>query len=235
MGIDWGARIAGVDDQGTGGYTIVVIVSVDELSKKFHIEFAHRMTTKNIEEQVKLISKWISEYNCTEVVADIGYGHAQCQRLQEQWSTRIKPCYSSGNSKKTYFFEPKTNMITVNKDRSVEELYDDIEQYKFVAPYKEPERIEWLFQQLANIEITSSTVNGLVRKKYTKQGPTKAIDAVMALMYARIAWKFRKTNAFREGLQGSYGQGRSMPIASVCGGTLNLGRAHSSSARRWAR
>lgn len=232
MGIDWGARVAGEDDQGTGGYTIVTIISVDELSKKMFIEFAHRMTTDNVDKQIEQICKWIQDFNCAEVVADIGYGHAQCQRLQEKWGQRFHPCYSSGNAKKTYGYQKETNMITVHKDRAVEEVYDDIMQSKYVAPYAEPERIEWLFEQLANVEITSATVHGLVRKKYQKQGPTRAIDALMSLMYSRIGWKFRTTQAFRQRVPGGYADGRSLPLTTVVNSRFKMTKM--SSARKWA-
>lgn len=231
MGIDWGARIAGEDDQGTGGYTIVIVISVDELAKKFYIEFAHRMTTKNVDEQIKKICKWITDYNCTEVVADIGYGHAQCQRLQEKFGQRFKPCYSSGNAKKTYAYTKETGMITIHKDRAIEEAFDDIMQFKFVAPYAEPERIEWLFEHLSNIEIETATVNGLTRKRYKKQGPTKAIDGLLALTYARVAWKFRKTQAFMQRVPGGYADGRSLPLTTVAGGKIKMTKL--SSARKW--
>lgn len=235
MGIDWGARVAGEEDEGTGGYTIVMIISVDELTKKMYIEFAHRMTTKNVDEQIGKISKWIQEFNCTEIVADIGYGHAQCQRLQEKWGSRFKPCYSSGNAKNTYIFSKDTNMITVHKDRAVEELYDDIERYRFVAPYAEPERVEWIFEQLANIEISTTLVNGLARKRYRKQGPARAIDAVMALMYARIAYRFQQTRGFSETVNqnNNYADGRSMPISSSTGSVIAGTKI--SSARMWSR
>lgn len=209
MGIDWGARVAGEDDAGRGGYTVVTILSRHD-NEKWKLEFAHRMETDNIDKQIEIINDYIRKYHVQYICADIGFGHAQVQRLQQQWGERCLSVFSSQNMKKAYNYNSDTNMITIDKSVVMEEFFDYLMQYRFCFPYKEPDRIEWLAEHISNIEIVSKQVGGMVRKRYVKQSATRPVDGLMSLIYGFVAYQYSRTNKFSNMSARDQGDGRNM-------------------------
>jgi len=211
MGIDWGGRVAGEDDQGKGGYTVIVIMS-QRPDRRLHVEFAKRLETNDVEEQIKEINDYIRRYHVTQIAADFGYGHVQIQQLQLEWGDRIKAVYSTQGAKRPYSFNSDQNMITIDKAQILGEFFESLDQYEFSVPFADPLQIEWLIEHIANIEITSHTVGGMLRKKYGKRGPSHPVDGLMALVYAWVAFKFDRTQGFSNmNLYNYGGSNRSMP------------------------
>jgi len=211
MGIDWGGRVAGEDDQGKGGYTVVIILS-QRPDRRLHVEFAKRLEVANIEEQIKEISDYVRRYHVAQIAADFGYGHAQIQLLQAEWGDRVKSVYSTQGAKRSYAFNGDQNMITIDRSQILGEFFESLNQYHFSVPFAEPAKIEWLIEHIANIEITSHTVGGMLRKKYGKRGAANPVDGLMALVYAWTAYKFDRTQGFTNMSINNYGGGnRSMP------------------------
>ena len=215
-GIDWGQRISGEDDEGSGGYTVFFVMSRMP-EGKFRLEFVHRMDQAKVvgpSGQISEIMNWIRHYNCKVVACDYGAGYVQNQILQEKFPGKVFEVVSSANVRETYKFNRKENQITIAKHRVFEEVYDElIESKNFCFPYKEPQKVEWLMQQIANIEIVSSqTQSGQIRKMYMKQGPTKPIDGAAAMVYAYTAYKFQATSGFVNLGAPNYRGGRTMPL-----------------------
>jgi len=217
-GIDWGQRISGEDDEGTGGYTVFIVMS--RLPQgKFRVEFAHRMEQSKVAgddetSQLAEIAKWIRHYNCKVVACDFGAGHVQNQLLTEQYPDRVKQVFSTAGCKQSYKFDRRKNMITIDKHQVFEEVYDLIlDQKAFCFPYGEPAKIEWLMRHISNIEIiTKAYSSGSTRKIYQKQASNRPIDGAAALVYAYVAYKFQQSAGFTN-MQGlSFTGNRNMPL-----------------------
>lgn len=213
MGIDWGARVSGEDDEGSGGYTCCVIMSRLP-HNKFRIEFAHRMEQADVAAQLEQLNKWIRQYNCKVVCADHGFGGPQNQELLKSFPDVVKKVFSTAGCKVPYKSDPKNSMITIDKHLVFEEVYDLLlSQRAFCLPYAEPVRVEWLMQHISNIEIvTKAYMAGSTRKVYQKQSPTRPIDGSCALVYAYVAYKFQQSSGFTN-LQGpTFAGSRNMPM-----------------------
>jgi len=215
-GVDWGQRISGEEDEGTGGYTVFTVIS--RLPQgKFKLEFAHRMEQTSVagpEGQIQDIINWIRLYNCKVVACDFGAGHVQNQILKDKYPDRVLEVISSANCKTTYRFDRRAKQITIDKHRVFEEVYDLMfDQKGFCFPYKEPQRVEWLMQHISNIEIATSIAgSGQIKKKYQKQGPSSPIDGACALVYAYVGYMFQKTQGFHNLNQPTFSGSRTMPL-----------------------
>lgn len=215
-GIDWGQRISGEDDEGTGGYTVFTVISRLP-GNKLKLEFAKRLEQKQVVGpggQIEEIKRWIRLYNCKYVACDHGAGHVQNQLLTEAYPNKVHRVFSTAGTKIPYKFDRKQKLITIDKHKAFEEVYDHIRNdFMFSFPYGNPEEVEWLMEHLANVEIvTKQLTNGTTRKIYQKQGPTRPIDGAAALVYAYIAYKFQQTTGFSN-MHNQFGQNRNMPIA----------------------
>jgi len=196
MGIDWGGRSATYDK---GSYTVVVIISVTP-EGKFKIEFAHAFSIDSRALQLKDINRWIREFNSQEVVPDAGWGFSEIQDLQESWFDRIKPCNTLGNTfggtrDISYKWDKEMGVISANKHLVLEEVLEGFKRGKWIFPYAQPEKIDWLVEHCTNIEISVRNQGGrIVREINKKEG--KQNDGLMALMYAYIAARFKQTRGF---------------------------------------
>lgn len=215
-GIDWGQRLSGEDDEGSGGYTVFTVISRMPHGK-FRLEFTHRMDQRLVTGdtgQLAEMMSWIRHYNCKVVACDFGAGYVQNQVLKEKFPDRVMEIVSSANCRDTYKLDKTKKQITIDKHRVFEEVYDEMmDRGSFCFPYKEPQKVEWLMQHIANVEIVSSISNsGQIKKQYIKQGPTKPIDGACALIYAYTAYKFQKTSGFSSLHSPTYQGNRSMPL-----------------------
>jgi len=198
MGIDWGGRIAGKEDDGQGSYTAIVILGESDnvLDGQLVVKYATRLTMHDFAKQIEAISELIRRFNCVEVVADMGWGHVQVQNLQKEWGERVKGCWFSANTRDIYKYDKDSNIITVDKHRIIEEVYDEIiQKKKFRFPYSNPADVEWLAEHTANVEIDTTTAGGMLKRRYEKP-VGRPNDGFMALNYARLARLMRSTGGF---------------------------------------
>ena len=233
MGIDWGGRTVEDSEKSAGSYTVCVILS-EEQGGKLRIEHAERLNTDVVEQQVELFADKMLKYNVHEVAADLGYGHAAIQRLQEKFGDRVKGVYSTGGMKKSYAFTRDTNVITIDKSKTFEEVWDILQQYRFCIPYSDPAKIEWLIEHISNIEVTPRQIGGMLTKKFDKSSPTRPVDGFAALVYAYVALQFKKTSGFTNMHASNYKSGRNMPkpIGGVFRSKVRAARSLKGTGRR---
>ena len=211
MGIDWGARASGVDDVGSGSYTVVTVMSLMPTGQ-LKLEHATRLSTKDTDEKVRQVTELMKKYNVFKCVADRGFGEAEWQRLQKiHGSDKFIANMWSGNMKRSFVYADELNLITSDKHTVHEMFFDELKQGKFCFPFsmKAEQEIEWLFDHMTNIEVVNTEVNGNVKKQYRKkQG--RETDGLASLIYAYTAFQFHKTNGFRDmaGKISSPGAGR---------------------------
>jgi hypothetical protein len=197
MGIDWGARVSGVDDTGSGSYTTVIVLSL-MATGHLKLEHASRLSTNDTDEKVAQITSLMKRFNVLKCVVDRGYGQSEFQRLQKlHGSERITMCEWGGHQKRLYNYKQDLNIIYTDKHNSHETFFDEVKQYKFCFPYslRAEQEIEWLFDHMTNIEVLNVENNGMVKREYHKKSG-KETDGLAGLLYAYTAFQFWKTKGF---------------------------------------
>ena len=180
MGIDWGAT------------TVVCIMDRD----KRVLNFFEIDSKDDDNDEVEEVAMLIERYNCTQVVADIGFGARQTRELQRIYGERVKSCYYSNRPMNPYEYKKRDSnrnliyMMVVDRTTYIEKVLWGIEQQEYKFPYAD-DSIEWALEQMTRI--TSS------REKDEKDGRPKASDrmtrygrdgddhALHALLYASLA------------------------------------------------
>ena len=180
MGIDWGST------------TVVCIMDRD----KRVLNFFEIDSKDDDNDEVQEVAMLIERYNCTQVVADIGFGARQTRELQRIYGERVKSCYYSNRPMNPYEYKKRDSnrnliyMMVVDRTTYIEKVLWGIEQKDYKFPYAD-DSIEWALEQMTRI--TSS------REKDEKDGRPKASDrmtrygrdgddhALHALLYASLA------------------------------------------------
>jgi len=221
MGIDWGGRISGEEDPGEGSYTVVTILS-RTFEGKYKLEYAEKMPTNKLEDLIKQISVLIRKYGCIQVFADHGYGADKIDRLRDTWKDSVKAVYTGGaNLKKGYSYNDETQMVTIDKHLALEEMVSFMQQYNFIFPCGDEEKVDWLWEHISGVEIFTVDQGGMLRKKFKKKRSTQPIDGLMSLLYAFTGQRFLATDGFTSmGSSGrrTHGKGN-MPKPLVTGGS----------------
>jgi hypothetical protein len=197
MGIDWGARVSGVDDTGSGSYTVATIFSLMPTGQ-LKLEHATRLTTNDTDDKVNQISDLIKKFNVRKCIADKGFGQSECQRLEKKFGAdRFSSCEWSGNIKKVFNYAEDVNTIRVDKHVVHEIFFDELRQGKLSFPYslKAEAEIEWLLDHMTNIEVINTDLGGIIKKQYHKKAG-KETDGLASLIYAYTAYQFFKTDKF---------------------------------------
>lgn len=197
MGIDWGLRVSGEEDSGSGSYTVITILSLMPTGQ-LKLEYAQRLTMKDIDEQIQYVNDLARKYNVLKIVADRGAGEAQWQRLEKyHGADRFTPCQWSGNMKRTYTYTKDLNLITAAKHSVHEEFFDLLRQGKFCFPNspRAEEEIGWMYEHMSNIEVVLKEANGMIKKFYEKKRG-RPTDGLASIVYAYTAYMFHKTQAF---------------------------------------
>jgi hypothetical protein len=206
LGIDWGGRVSGEEDPGQGSYTVCTVLS-KTFENKYKLEYAEKLSTNKLEDLIKEISSIMRKYNTAEVFCDHGYGVDKIERLRAQWGDMVKAVYTGGtNLKKGFTYNKDIQMVTIDKHYALEEMVNFMQQYNFIFPAKDSEKIDWLWEHICGMEIYSLDQGGMIRKKFKKKRSTQPVDGLMSLLYAYTGMRFIQTNGFT--LAGAASHGR---------------------------
>ena len=138
----------------------------------------------------------IIDYNCVQVVADIGYGARQVRQLQEEFGERVRSCYYSSRPMTPYEYKKRDNnrhlifMCVVDRTTYVEQTVEAIKNKEISLPYKDETLAcvahEWcaLTSSAETDEKNTKPVRGQTLTKYGRDGDDHAFHA---LLYARLA------------------------------------------------
>lgn len=184
MGLDWGGRN---DIKDKGAYTVMTILSKDRATGQYTLENTERLMNPDWEKQVQYISDMIRLYNCSSVVADIGFGAPQCQKLQKTWQNKVKSCFYSTNIKNKLKYDNDTWQLSVDRNSFIEDLVEFIKRGNLIIPFREPEKVGWFIKQICNMELKYSERTGNILKSYEKFKNEEPNDALHSLNYAYIA------------------------------------------------
>jgi hypothetical protein len=192
MGIDWGGKVE--EDETEGSWTVITIISVKE-DGSFRLEYTQRVMDADIEKQMALIQELSRKYAVIDIVVDMGYGHVQTQNLQKIFMDRCKGCWFSGNAKSILSYNPKSWLVTANRDVIIEDVVTLLKNGKVEIPWGNPEAVEWFARQCSSMDLESSVTGGTIKKHFVKSsGPC---DALMSLVYAYVSYTFKKTGGFK--------------------------------------
>lgn len=208
MGIDWGGKVEKGISFGQSE-TIITVIS-QEPDKKFMIEYIQQIDFRDMTLLLDTVEDIWRRFSVEICIADIGYGHAEIAELQKIYQDKVKSCYFSANIKATYTYRQELLMLTVNRARVIEEVFELIRSQNFIMPYGDPAKVEFALHQCASMTVDSQVYGGAIRKTFKKgSGPN---DFLMSLLYAYLAHKFKQTRGFAHSGNPSYGQhGRSFP------------------------
>jgi len=184
MGLDWGGRN---DQKDKGAYTVMTIISKDQQSGNYRLEYTERLTNPDMEKQVTYISDMIRLYNCTSVVADWGFGQYQCQKLQKAYQSRVKSCFYSTNIKNKLKYDTDTWMLSVDRNAFLEDIIEVVKRGNLQIPWKTPSQVDWFIKQVCNTELQYSERTNNVSRTYQKLDKYYPNDALHSLNYAYIA------------------------------------------------
>lgn len=181
MGIDWGA-------------TTTVVIMTDKGVILNALELDARESGEG--DEVAILKKLITDYNCVQVVADIGYGARQVKELQEEFGERVRSCYYSSRPMTPYEYKRRDNnrnliyMCVVDRTTYVEETLEQIKRGEISLPY-EDESLDWVIHQWTSItssaEKDEKNTKPIRGQTLTKYGRDSDDHAFHALLYARLA------------------------------------------------
>jgi hypothetical protein len=181
MGIDWGKETTVVitDDKGS-------ILNAVKLNSRDSGEG----------DEVAILKQMITDYNCTQVVADIGYGARQVKELQQEFGDRVRSCYYSSRPMRPYEYKKRDNnrnliyMCVVDRTTYVEQTVEAIKNKEVSLPYAD-ESLAWVAHEWCSLTSSAETdeknfrpVRGQTLTKYGRDGDDHAFHA---LLYARLA------------------------------------------------
>jgi hypothetical protein len=181
MGVDWGNETTVVIMKKDG-----TILNCLKLDSKADNEY----------DEVAVIKDLMLRYNCTQVVADIGYGARQVKELQAEFGERVRSCYYSSRPMTPFEYKRRDNnrnliyMLVVDRTTYVEETIEAIKNNEVHLPYADTS-FEWVLHEWCSLNSSAEKDEKDTRpvrgQKLTKYGRDGDDHAFHALLYARLA------------------------------------------------
>ncbi|MCZ2224516.1 MAG: phage terminase large subunit family protein [Chitinophagales bacterium] len=210
MGIDYGARndleqSANPEKKIQGqSYTIAVIISVENAGL-IKIEFAKKFKKNDPVSKKETIEQLVRQFSTNLIVGDIGFSYDFSQEMAAKYGDKYLASMVSGqinNASKVKYqkdFNPK--QLSFEKNFYISEIFEKMKAGKIRFPYKDYERIAWLIEHCASMEIKPKiSRTGEHSINYVKGSIPN--DGLMALLNAYLAYKFYISNGFED--QNSY-------------------------------
>lgn len=199
MGIDWGDKIEDEEDDRGQSFTVITIVSLDKKTGVYTVENAWKLPRNDFEYKIEVIQHLFRMFKIRICVADYMWGQDVVNHMQSSlgYGGKFLGCINSGNVGSVLKYKPKDLQVTVNKDMMLDDVFAMFRKGKIQFPAKGDsyDRIMWLLEHCASMEVTTAKRYGSPVKKYIKGiGPN---DGLMAIMYALIAHRFLATSGFK--------------------------------------
>lgn len=184
-GVDWGgwSLIENDPEQSLSVYTDGFFDKNNRLVINYTEVLEDRDEVKKAERVIRLMR----ERRIGLLVADSGYGKTQNMMIQQEFPDRFMACkYIPGNSLTILNSQPEKNLIKVNRDYSLQDLYASLQAGTLVIPYNE--HTAWMKEHFLNHDIVLVEQGQHVYKKFVKvKGFGKRVDAVHSVNFFRIA------------------------------------------------
>lgn len=206
MGIDYGARsdleqLANPDKITSRGqsYSTAVIL----LSKGpglLSIEFAMKLKKNDPEYKKGVIDQMMRQYNIQLAVGDIGYSNDFSHTLHQMYGDKyiVSRAHAAVNDHVKFRHDTFPKELIFERDHYIGELYEQMKKGMIRFPFGDYERIGWLVEHCASMEIkpSISRTGADPSVHYVKGGTPN--DGFMALLNAYLAYKFLVTHGFTQ-------------------------------------
>lgn len=203
LGIDYGARadleqLANPDRVKAQGqsYSTAVVLSATG-PHILSIEFATKFKRNDLESKKGIIDQLMRQYSVQLAVGDIGFSQDFSGIMHNAYGDRylVSRAHSKVNNHIKYSADAFPKEICFERDHYIAEFYEIMKKGQVKFPYGDYEKIAWLIEHCASMEIKPSiSRTGDPTIHYVK-GSTPN-DGFMALLNAYIAYKFILTRGF---------------------------------------
>ena len=203
LGIDYGARsdleqLANPERVKTAGqsYSTAVVLSAKG-PHLLNIEFATKFKRNDMESKKGIIDQLMRQYSIQMAVGDIGYSNDFSAMLHNTYGDRyiVSRAHNKVNGHVKYSTDAFPKEIVFERDHYISELYELMKKGNIKFPFGDYEKIAWLIEHCASMEIKPSISRvGEPTIHYVK-GSTPN-DGFMALLNAYLAFKFIITKGF---------------------------------------
>lgn len=204
LGIDYGARsdleqLANpekITNRGQSYSTAVVLQSKGP--GLLSIEFAMKFKRNDPEHKKGIIDQLMRQYNVQLAVGDIGYSNDFSYILYQMYGDKylVSRAHPSVNGHVKFTHDSFPKEIVFERDYYIGELYEQMKKGMIRFPYGDYERVAWLVEHCASMEIKPSVSRngGDPSVHYVKGGTPN--DGFMALLNAYLAYKFIVSRGF---------------------------------------
>lgn len=202
-GIDYGARadleqLANPDKVVNRGqsYSTAVVLSIKG-SGRMSIEFCTKFKRNDMESKKGIIDQIMRQYSIQLAVGDIGFSNDFSAVLHNSYGDRylVSRAHNKVNGHVKFSEDAFPKEIVFERDHYIGELYEQMKKGMIRFPFGDYEKIGWLIEHCASMEIKPSISRGGDPSIHYVKGSTPN-DGFMALLNAYIAYKFLLTGGF---------------------------------------
>lgn len=202
-GIDYGARSdleqladpEKVINRGQSYSTAVVLSATGP--GRLSIEFCTKFKRNDVDSKKGIIDQIMRQYSVQLAVGDIGYSNDFSAILHNSYGDRylVSRAHNHVNGHVKFSADAFPKEIVFERDHYIGELYEQMKKGMIRFPYGDYEKIGWLIEHCASMEIKPSISKGGDPSIHYVKGSTPN-DGFMALLNAYIAYKFLITGGF---------------------------------------
>jgi len=212
-GIDYGARadleqLANPDKVINRGqsYSTAVVLSAKGPGR-LSIEFCTKFKRNDMDSKKGIIDQIMRQYSIQLAVGDIGFSNDFSAILHNSYGDRylVSRAHNKVNGHVKFSEDAFPKEIVFERDHYIGELYEQMKKGMIRFPFGDYEKIGWLIDHCASMEIKPSISRGGDPSIHYIKGSTPN-DGFMALLNAYIAYKFLLTGGFNDNNPFSQGQ-----------------------------
>lgn len=202
MGIDYGARadleqMSNPDKKAAGQSYSTAVILLSKGPGLLSIEYATKFKRNDIESKKGLIDQLMRQYGIHLTIGDIGYSNDFSNLMHTSHGDKylVSRAHNKVNGHIKYTVDAYPKEIVFERDFYIGELYEQMKKGMIRFPYGDFEKVGWLVDHCASMEIKPSISRGGDPSiHYVKGGSPN--DGFMALLNAYIAYKFIITSGF---------------------------------------
>jgi hypothetical protein len=203
LGIDYGARadleqLANPDKIINRGqsYSTAVVLSIKGAGR-LSIEYCTKFKRNDMESKKGIIDQIMRQYSVQLAVGDIGYSNDFSAMLHNIYGDRylVSRAHNKVNDHIKFTTDSFPKEIVFERDYYIGELYEQMKKGMIRFPFGDYEKIAWLIEHCASMEIKPSISRGGDPTIHYVKG-SQPNDGYMALLNAYIAYQFLITNGF---------------------------------------
>lgn len=161
------------------------------------IDFAAKFKRNDLESKKGIIDQIMRQYSIQLAIGDIGYSNDLSEVLHNTYGDRYlaSRAHNKINNYIKFNSDAYPKEIIFERDHYISELYELMKKGQIKFPFGDYEKIAWLINHCASMEIKPSISRGGEPTLHYIKGSTPN-DGFMALMNAYLAYKFILTNGF---------------------------------------